>query len=99
MLPIPPQLAVAWFPKDEINIATSIAVSANNLGIGVGCALTPLMVQQSTSEKDIPNLLLIQVQFTDFLLFITHTKKFIICLSVLGLIWISFKKSPPYWRQ
>ncbi|KAG1054034.1 hypothetical protein G6F43_003922 [Rhizopus delemar] len=84
MLSIPPQLAVAWFPKDEINIATSIAVSANNLGIGVGCALTPLMVQQSTSERDIPNLLLIQ---------------FIMCLSVLGLIWISFKKSPPYWRH
>ncbi|CAO3702485.1 unnamed protein product [Rhizopus stolonifer] len=84
MLAIPPQLAVAWFPKDEINIATSIAVSANNLGIGVGCALTPIMVHQSTSQRDIPNLLFIQ---------------FVMCLIVLGLIWISFQKSPPYWRH
>lgn len=65
MLAIPPQLAVAWFPKDEINIATSIAVSANNFGIGVGCALTPLMVHQSTSQRDIPNLLFIQVLTTN----------------------------------
>lgn len=61
MLAIPPQLAVAWFPEDEVNIATSIAVSANNLGIGVGCALTPIIVKQSTSKVDIPNLLFIQV--------------------------------------
>lgn len=58
---VPPQLAVAWFPEDEINIATSIAISANSLGVGVGFALTPLVVKSSTSSIDIPNLLLIQV--------------------------------------
>lgn len=61
MLSIPPQLAVAWFPENEINVATSIAVSANNLGIAAGCALTPLVVKQATRETDIPHLLLIQV--------------------------------------
>lgn len=61
MLAIPPRLAVAWFPEREINVATSIAVSANNLGIAAGCALTPLMVKQATSKTDIPDLLLFQV--------------------------------------
>lgn len=61
MLSIPPQLAVAWFPENEINVATSIAVSANNLGIAAGCALTPLVVKQATRDTDIPHLLLIQV--------------------------------------
>lgn len=61
MLSIPPQLAVAWFPENEINVATSIAVSANNLGIAAGCALTPLIVKQATRATDIPHLLLIQV--------------------------------------
>ncbi|KAL4212511.1 hypothetical protein CU097_011252 [Rhizopus azygosporus] len=84
MLAIPPQLAVAWFPEDEVNIATSIAVSANNLGIGVGCALTPIIVKQSTSKVDIPNLLFIQC---------------IMCLIVLFLIWVSFERQPPYWRS
>jgi predicted MFS family arabinose efflux permease len=63
MLAIPPQLAVAWFPDNEINIATSIAVSANNLGIAAGCALTPLVVKFSTRGSDIPNLLFFQVQY------------------------------------
>jgi predicted MFS family arabinose efflux permease len=61
MLSIPPLLAVAWFPENEINVATSVAVSANNLGIAAGCALTPLMVKQATRETDIPNLLFFQV--------------------------------------
>jgi predicted MFS family arabinose efflux permease len=61
MLSIPPRLAVAWFPEDEINVATSIAVSANNLGIAAGCALTPLVVKQATHLTDVPNLLFIQV--------------------------------------
>lgn len=61
MLAVPPQLAVAWFPQDEVNLATSIAVSANNLGVGIGCALTPFIVKKTTSEYDIPNLMLIQV--------------------------------------
>ncbi|KAI8644278.1 major facilitator superfamily domain-containing protein [Parasitella parasitica] len=84
MLSIPPQLAVAWFPENEINLATSIAVSANNLGIAAGCALTPLVVKQATRDTDIPNLLLIQ---------------FIMCLVVLFLIWFSFRKPPPYWKS
>lgn len=61
MLSIPPLLAVAWFPENEINVATSVAVSANNLGIAAGCALTPLMVKQATRNVDIPNLLFLQV--------------------------------------
>jgi predicted MFS family arabinose efflux permease len=61
MLAIPPRLAVAWFPDNEINVATSIAVSANNLGIAAGCALTPLVVKSATRKSDIPNLLFIQV--------------------------------------
>jgi hypothetical protein len=61
MLSIPPRLAVAWFPDNEINVATSIAVSANNLGIAAGCALTPLVVKQATRDTDIPDLLLLQV--------------------------------------
>ncbi|KAG1471252.1 hypothetical protein G6F56_002232 [Rhizopus delemar] len=81
MLAVPPQLAVAWFPQDEVNLATSIAVSANNLGVGIGCALTPFIVKKTTSEYDIPNLMLIQ---------------FVLCLLAFGFIWISFKKSPPY---
>ncbi|CAO0797890.1 unnamed protein product [Mucor circinelloides] len=84
MLSIPPQLAVAWFPENEINVATSIAVSANNLGIAAGCALTPLVVKQATRDTDIPHLLLIQ---------------FIMCLIVLLLIWFSFSKPPPYWKS
>ncbi|KAF1797742.1 major facilitator superfamily domain-containing protein [Mucor lusitanicus] len=84
MLSIPPQLAVAWFPENEINVATSIAVSANNLGIAAGCALTPLIVKQATRDTDIPHLLLIQ---------------FIMCLIVLVLIWFSFQKPPPYWKS
>jgi predicted MFS family arabinose efflux permease len=64
MLSIPPRLAVAWFPEDEINVATSIAVSANNLGIAAGCALTPLVVKQVTRLTDVPNLLFIQVNST-----------------------------------
>lgn len=60
MLAIPPRLAVAWFPDNEINVATSIAVSANNLGIAAGCVLTPLAVNSATRETDIPNLLFIQ---------------------------------------
>lgn len=62
MLAVPPQLAVAWFPENEINLATSIAVSANNLGIAAGCALTPFIVRQETRDSDIPNLLFIQVR-------------------------------------
>lgn len=62
MLSIPPRLAVAWFPETEINIATSVAVSANNLGIAAGCALTPLIIKHSTRETDIPELLFIQVK-------------------------------------
>lgn len=62
MLAIPPMLAVAWFPESEINVATSIAVSANNLGIAAGCALTPLMVKQATRDTDIPDLLFLQVR-------------------------------------
>ncbi|CAO3655763.1 unnamed protein product [Mucor hiemalis] len=84
MLSIPPRLAVAWFPEREINVATSIAVSANNLGIAAGCALTPLMVNQATSKADIPDLLLFQ---------------FMMCLVVLALIWFSFRRAPPYWRS
>ncbi|KAI7907462.1 major facilitator superfamily domain-containing protein [Cokeromyces recurvatus] len=84
MLSIPPRLAVAWFPETEINIATSIAVSANNLGIAAGCALTPLVVKQSTRNKDIPHLLFTQ---------------FIICLVVLILIWYAFQRPAPYWRS
>ncbi|KAI9263755.1 major facilitator superfamily domain-containing protein [Sporodiniella umbellata] len=99
MLAIPPQLAVAWFPKDEINMATSIAVSANNLGIGVGCALTPLMVHQSTSDKDIPNLLLFQVLHDIAKVSTNCMLKFIMCLFVLLLIWAAFEKPPPYWRH
>ncbi|KAI8076624.1 major facilitator superfamily domain-containing protein [Gilbertella persicaria] len=84
MLAIPPQLAVAWFPKNEINLATSIAVSANNLGVAAGCALTPLMVKQATQKKDVPTLLFFQ---------------FMMCLIVLGFIQYAFQRSPPYWRS
>ncbi|KAG1057630.1 hypothetical protein G6F46_002932 [Rhizopus delemar] len=81
---VPPQLAVAWFPEDEVNIATSIAISANSLGVGVGFALTPLVVKSSTSSIDIPNLLLIQS---------------IICLAALVMIWIAFQKRPSYEKH
>lgn len=74
MLSIPPRLAVAWFPEREINVATSIAVSANNLGIAAGCALTPLMVNQATSKADIPDLLLFQVLDQLFVFTITIDK-------------------------
>ncbi|KAG2234111.1 major facilitator superfamily domain-containing protein [Thamnidium elegans] len=84
MLSIPPRLAVAWFPETEINLATSVAVSANTLGVAAGCALTPLMIKHSTRETDIPELLFMQ---------------FIMCLIVLALIWFAFQKPPPYWRN
>ncbi|OBZ91842.1 putative MFS-type transporter C09D4.1 [Choanephora cucurbitarum] len=84
MLAIPPQLAVAWFPKNEINVATSIAVSANNLGVAAGCALTPLMVKQASRSRDIPALLFFQ---------------FIMCLIVFFFVRYAFQKSPPYWRS
>ncbi|KAI8971927.1 major facilitator superfamily domain-containing protein [Mycotypha africana] len=83
MLAIPPRLAVTWFPENEINMATSIAASANNLGIAFGCALTPLLVKEASSETDIPFLLLLQA---------------VLCGSVLILIWIAFQKPAPYYR-
>lgn len=61
MLSIPPRLAVAWFPENEVNLATAIAVSANNLGIAAGCILTPLLIKESTMHTDIPHLMLLQV--------------------------------------
>ncbi|KAI8373915.1 major facilitator superfamily domain-containing protein [Blakeslea trispora] len=84
MLAIPPQLAVAWFPKNEINIATSIAVSANNLGVAAGCAFTPLMVRQASHSRDIPFLLFLQ---------------FVMCLVVFFFVRYAFQKPPPYWRS
>ncbi|KAI8986581.1 major facilitator superfamily domain-containing protein [Pilobolus umbonatus] len=84
MLSIPPRLAVAWFPENEINLATAIAVSANNLGIAAGCALTPLMIRESTMYEDIPQLLLLQ---------------FIMCLVVFILVWIAFRQFPPYLKS
>jgi FLVCR family feline leukemia virus subgroup C receptor-related protein/FLVCR family MFS transporter 7 len=64
--------------------------------------LTPIIVKQSTSKVDIPNLLLIQVNtfifFKKNYLLLTN-KKCIMCLIVLFLIWISFERQPPYWRR
>lgn len=61
MLAVPPRLAGAWFPENEINLATSIAVSANNLGVAAGCVWTPLAVKATTMMGDIPRLMLMQV--------------------------------------
>ncbi|KAG0168180.1 Feline leukemia virus subgroup C cellular receptor [Apophysomyces sp. BC1015] len=81
LLAVPPRLAVSWFPENEVNLATSIAVSANNLGVAAGCALTPLMVRSKSMSNDIPRLLLIQ---------------FIACLLVLVFTWFSLERFPPY---
>ncbi|KAL0082964.1 major facilitator superfamily domain-containing protein [Phycomyces blakesleeanus] len=81
ILSIPPRLAVAWFPENEINLATAIAVSCNSLGIAAGCAWSPLAIQKETIEEDIPRLLLMQC---------------LMCLFVLLLICLSFRESPPY---
>ncbi|KAI9253142.1 major facilitator superfamily domain-containing protein [Sporodiniella umbellata] len=77
-----PQLVVAWFPLNEVNLATSIAITANGLGVGIGCAFTPLIVKKTTAIDDIPQLLFIQL---------------ILSLLALMLIWISFKKPSPYF--
>lgn len=63
MLAVPPRLAGAWFPANEVNLATSIAVSANNLGIAAGCVWTPLVVHAETMATDIPKLLYQQVTY------------------------------------
>ncbi|KAI8338417.1 major facilitator superfamily domain-containing protein [Chlamydoabsidia padenii] len=81
MLAIPPQLAVAWFPDNEINFATAIAVSANNLGIAVGCIWSPWAIKHATMMHDIPRLLFYQ---------------WIMCVIVLVLVWSAFQKRPPY---
>lgn len=62
MLAVPPRLASAWFPETEVNLATSLAVSANNLGVAVGCVWTPLVVKARTMHQDIPHLLVSQVK-------------------------------------
>ncbi|ORZ18146.1 major facilitator superfamily domain-containing protein [Absidia repens] len=81
MLAIPPQLAVAWFPASEINFATAIAVSANNLGIAMGCLWSPWAIKQATMMHDIPRLLFCQ---------------FLLCSLVLIMVWSAFQKQPPY---
>ncbi|KAI8093232.1 major facilitator superfamily domain-containing protein [Halteromyces radiatus] len=84
MLAIPPQLAVAWFPESEINVATSIAVSANNLGIAIGCLWSPWAIHLDTMLDDIPHLLLLQ---------------FIMCTLVILIITVAFQKQPPCYTQ
>ncbi|CAO3614361.1 unnamed protein product [Cunninghamella echinulata] len=81
LLAIPPQLAVTWFPKSEINFATAIAVSANNLGIAFGCILSPAVVKEPTMMDDIPRLLLCQ---------------FIMCSISLVLLISAFQKPAPF---
>ncbi|KAI7870384.1 major facilitator superfamily domain-containing protein [Spinellus fusiger] len=107
MLSIPPRLAVAWFPKNEMNLATSIAVAANGLGIAVGCAWTPMAVHKDTMDTDVPHLLFLQVII---IIIIKKKKRFhsgeissllihsicLMCMFVLLFVWISFRETPFY---
>ena len=61
ILSIPPKLAGDWFPENEANLATAIGVSANNLGVAVGCIWSPMAIRPDTMQEDIPWLLLLQV--------------------------------------
>lgn len=80
MLALPPRLAVAWFPSDEINFVTAIAVSFNNLGIAAGFALTPILVPGTGSMMtDIPRFMALQMS---------------LCIIALGAVWFAFKQEP-----
>ncbi|ORZ03851.1 major facilitator superfamily domain-containing protein [Syncephalastrum racemosum] len=80
MLAVPPRLAGAWFPANEINLATSIAVSANNLGIAAGCVWTPLVVHTETMATDIPKLLF---------------QQFLLAVAALVLLVLSLQRPAP----
>ncbi|KAI8066883.1 major facilitator superfamily domain-containing protein [Gongronella butleri] len=84
MLAVPPQLAVVWFPDNEINLATALAVSANNIGIALGCLWSPWAIHASTMEKDIPRLLGHQA-FLTFMVFV--------------FIWFAFQRPPPHVHE
>ncbi|KAI9282021.1 major facilitator superfamily domain-containing protein [Umbelopsis sp. AD052] len=80
MLALPPRLAVAWFPPDEINFITAIAVSFNNLGIASGFALTPLLVPgPSSMMTDIPRFLALQMG---------------LCVVAFIAVWFAFQQEP-----
>ncbi|KAH8550573.1 major facilitator superfamily domain-containing protein [Umbelopsis sp. PMI_123] len=80
MLALPPRLAVAWFPPDEINFITAIAVSFNNLGIAAGFALTPILVPGTGSMMtDIPRFLALQM---------------VLCVIAFIAVWFAFQQEP-----
>ncbi|ORX54435.1 MFS general substrate transporter [Hesseltinella vesiculosa] len=80
MLAVPPQLAVVWFPDNEINLATALAVNANNIGIAIGCLWSPWAIHATTMLQDIPHLLYRQALMT---------------VLVWLLVWAAFRRSPP----
>jgi FLVCR family feline leukemia virus subgroup C receptor-related protein len=79
ILGIPPRLASIWFGENERNLASSIAVNANTLGIALSFFITPLSINSKTMEQDFTKYLLVQ---------------FIVCAVLFLVIALFFKNNP-----
>ncbi|KAI9316017.1 major facilitator superfamily domain-containing protein [Dichotomocladium elegans] len=94
ILSVPPRLAGEWFPDSEINLVTSIGVSANNLGVAAGCVWSPLAIKAKTMGRDIPRLLFLQGTLYAFLFFLFDDPQLILALVVLFFVYVAFQKRP-----
>ncbi|XP_042896547.1 choline/ethanolamine transporter FLVCR2-like isoform X1 [Parasteatoda tepidariorum] len=52
VLGIPPFIASRWFPSNELSRACAFGVFGNQLGVGIGFILSPLLVSSDCTKKE-----------------------------------------------
>lgn len=56
VLGLPPNLAAIWYPPEQQNTATAIAVFANSFGVAASFILPPLLITEATFDQDLQRL-------------------------------------------